>query len=282
MATVTNSTFRAAFPSVPQVTIETVIAVVAEMAVTRSCPTGGDPASNAAPRPQPAISRGTRTSSSGGLDKMTCRQNLVLGLFVALSLSPAAAQLTHAASQPGQAAASTNGDVPEITLRRGATSAAGKPAAWKSSSFDAGADIRFKRPGVAAPNAVAAQHASNVTSPNSSSLQTVDRRSPNPRMSRSIVSRRRVPVGRLQQSEQNRTRCTQWVPNVAFAAPQASHATAAPAQIAEARPLAKIAESAYAPVTQAIAAEQIERSNQSFLDEPGCQTQPASRSHGCQ
>ena len=70
---------------------------------------------------------------------MTCRQNLVLGLFVALSLSPAAAKLTNAAAQPGQAAAPTNGDVPEITLRRSATSAAGKPATWKSSSFDAGA-----------------------------------------------------------------------------------------------------------------------------------------------
>jgi hypothetical protein len=183
---------------------------------------------------------------------MTCRQNLILGLFVALSLSPTAAKLTNAAAQPVPAADSTNGDVPEITLRRSAASAAGKPAAWKSSSFDAGADIRFKKPGVAAPNAVAAQHVSNVTGPTSSSPQqsaAFAKRSNEPAIGAAAASQSQAP-----KIEQNRSAAQQGAPNLAFSAPLVAHAATTPAQVAEARPLAKIAESAYAPVTQAIAA----------------------------
>jgi hypothetical protein len=190
---------------------------------------------------------------------MTCRQNLVLGLFVALSLSPAAAQLAHAASQSGQTAASPRSEVPEITLRRGSTSATAQPAAWKSSSFDAGADIRFKKPGLGASSSVAADPHSKATNPITSALK----KSPlftKPSQEQVVISDDAAQSA-APKTEQNRTVMHPGSPNSRFVAPQASGQTAALTQVAEVRPLATIAESAYTPVTQAIAAEQVERSN---------------------
>ena len=88
------------------------------------------------------------------------------------------------------------------------------------------------------------QHVSNVTSPASSSPQqsaAFTKRSNEPAIGAAAASQSQAP-----KIEQNRSAAQQAVPNLAFAAPQASHATAAPAQVEEARPLAKIAESAYA------------------------------------
>ena len=189
---------------------------------------------------------------------MTCRQNLVLGLFMALSLSPAAAQSTYAAWQPGQSAAAPSGNVPDITLRRGATSATGQPATWKSSSFDAGADIRFKKPAVTNANAPESKPASKVTNHIASTLQKA----------KSIAMRANQPViisdsALASAPQQPRITATpQSLPSVMFGTRKASTPAASQQQITEVRPLANIAESTYPPVTQAIAAEQIARSSQ--------------------
>jgi hypothetical protein len=187
---------------------------------------------------------------------MTCRQNLVLGLSFALLVPLASAGGSQAATRSQSAAASDASAVPEITLRRGSTTtAAGKPAAWKASSYDASADIRFKKPALAA-----ASTGTNAPAHNTISAISAQPRSAGPANSPSEpLTNSDAP---RQATQAKPASAEPAVPNVAFASPRAAAQQAAPpARTATISP-ARIEDNSYPQVTQAIAAEQVEQTNQ--------------------
>jgi hypothetical protein len=185
---------------------------------------------------------------------MTCRQNLVLGLLVALSLTPATVRCAHAAQRWGAvSAAPSNAEIPEIELRRGSTSANGTPADWKASSFDAGADIRFTKPAMA-PQNTTAQPVSKAATP----IPGIRPKSPifvQRSTERVVIS---DAANEAIQAKPNQAIVPQATPSVAIAAPKTIKPATAP-QRSEVRPLQQVARAAYPPVTQAIAAEKAER-----------------------
>jgi hypothetical protein len=188
---------------------------------------------------------------------MTCRQNLVLGLFVALMLPLACVRGTHAAAPIGQSTAPSDASVPDITLRRSSTTtAAGKPATWKASNHDASADIRFKKPALAAASTASIAPARNATS----SIPAQSKSAGPANAPREPVN---ISHAARQTSVEARPSSTEpAVPNVTFASPRvATQQATTPAKTSIAA-TAKIEESSYPEVTQAIAAEQIEQPHQ--------------------
>jgi hypothetical protein len=91
---------------------------------------------------------------------MTCRQNLILGLLVALSVSLGALPATHAADQSEQAGSLLSRLVPDIALRRGAATSTNQASSWQRSTRnrseeqqESSAEIRFNKPVIAAASA---------------------------------------------------------------------------------------------------------------------------------